>query len=495
MENLCKNCNSEIPIDAKFCPNCGRSSHQEKRIGKMRPWMIALPILLAVIIAFAFLWKPLFIHIAPFHALANGASGTLQSLTQRYEGSMFEVFRGVNSGDGKITSDFRVDLHSQSEGDVQLLLNLQKDPLAHQLFTIASYTTQEYSLGASVFADPSCMALSIDPLTSENYIGIEYNTFHEDIQRSVLLSQWIDSDTSSEIQDHLQRLAKNLSLEQPEFRNNPAFGTALETFFENRKPSVQKDTQYDNAYRIVYKLGDADIGKLLRNLLEITEDDDFIKAVYAYINVFFESEDATENVQWDEYLARVRNRVDELIDLNEGTAILTFVLQKDSLRSFEIDYSGNGEWSASVVFGEDATKDDILLGLCIEGESVDYRFSTKNDAEQFAQSVIVTSEEESTSLGYRWERNSGALTINTGEGTSVSLVLKPTDNGYTLSVPNLSELVSLLLPQMDGELDGSMHIVVTHGAEFHKPDYTNIGDISEEMYLDMLLELTENLGE
>lgn len=495
MENFCKKCNSEIPDDAKFCPNCGRVCHRENHVRKMRPWMIALPVILALIVASAFLWKPIFIHIAPLRALADGASGTLQALAQRYEGSVFEVFRGAVSDDGKITSDFHMDIHSQSEGDVQLLMNLQNDPLAHQLVTVFSCTTQEYAIGASVYADPSCMALSIDPLTSENYIGIEYDSFQEDIQRSALLSQWIDSDTASEIRTNLQRFAKNLALEQPKFRENAAFGSALETFFENRKPSVQKDTQYDNAYRIVYKFSDADIGALLRNLLEIAEDDDFAKAVYAYMEVVFESEDETENVQWDEYLARARDRVDELIDLNEGTAILSFVLQEDILRSFEIDYSGNGEWSASVLFGEDVTRDDIRLSLCMEDEAVDYRFSTQNDAEQFAQSVTVTSDEDSLLFGYRWERSGGAFTISVGEECSVSMVLNPTDNGYTLSVPNLSDLSSLILPQMGAELDGSMHIVVTRGADFRKPDYVNIGDISEEMYFDMLLELSANFGE
>lgn len=520
MAEICKVCGAEIPDIAAFCPQCGssRPPKPEKK-KKVKWWMILIPVILVIALAVMLLWKPLSVRLAPEMVLAKAAANTMADIKARNEGSPFVMLSNAVGETKQHTVDIAFDYHDDYAGDISLDMTAQYDMENRKSLVDISMSMYEITVDAEAYLDSSALAMRMDQVTGETYYGIVFDTFSEDIRNNSLLYDAIGEEMMCYLEEYVDMLQESLNNEDPELALSDAYGEILKEYLAELKPAVASEKMQlsgkdRSCYTITYTLTDADVGMLLEKFLDALEDDE--QLVLALENYYHSSGYTTDwETDWNDFLESGREYASQLQEEGEGVMTLSFWLYNDRIVNFDLDYTGEDEDGEdveshiSLLLGENAAEDDIVLTVSDGEETTEISLVTQKDAESMAENLRISVEGSEDDgfivVSYDWNREDGDLEVSFEmdvESTdavayTLDMVLTEGENGFNISVPDLGALISAIEEAEYGYSDVyecSISCTVTAGADIETPTFVNLGELTESMVYEMMMNLYTNFG-
>ena len=248
MAEICKLCGAEMPDEAAFCPQCGGPKPPVQQKKKVKWWMIVVPVLLVIVLAAALLWKPVYMHLMPEAALAKAAVNTVEELKARNEGSPFLVLAGAYDETQQNTVEMKLNYWDEYTGDVTLGMTAQYDRLAKQSQLEMAMAMYGQSFDIGMYVDDEVLAMNMSQLTGENYFGIVYETFSQDIRGNSLVFDALGEETVEVLEEYVDLIHSSMSQETAEFSPSERYGEILIGFCGELEPTVASEKRAGRDY-------------------------------------------------------------------------------------------------------------------------------------------------------------------------------------------------------------------------------------------------------
>ena len=533
MAEFCRKCGVELPPESIYCPNCGADVQAELVMPttrkKLKWWMVVAPVVLAVTIAIALLWKPIYVRMAPTAVLSKAWETTVADLSTRSDGTLWTLLdsayddsltntmemSGNFTYDGVMTLDMSATTMmdgSTSQCALDSTWILSADGVANEL---------QFDLG--MYLDQEILVLNILQVTGTDYYGICFDTFGEDVRQNELIYGAIGEDNLTMAEEIVNAIAESLR-DTTEMNEdgmpqwNEEYAAVLMHHISDLKPSVvaekiDVDGTVRKAYKITYDLVSAETGSIMLDILDIMEDDNFFRRTYeAYPE--FDANDMC--ISWEAYIQDMRTKVEERMEEDGGTSV-SFYLYNDKIVAMDVTVDdGESFLTMEVILGENPGSGDILVAMDYENEeetgSAEIWLTTVgyDDTVRESCSIELLTEyrdgdrdQVSMTFGYEWDKVNGDFEINfyleddeeVPLDISLDWMLYAEENGFTLEIPDLMADIASLREELQAELEG-MHFRVVYslypGAEIKTPSYRNIGEVTQETLYQMLLRIYEN---
>ncbi len=548
MTEYCKQCGAEIPDAATFCPQCGNQRTlnpeapetapvspdvpdpvpAEPKKKKVKWWMIVIPIVLALVLAVALLWETLYVHFVPQVALVEAWSNTIVDIQQRYEGNPFSMMAKAYDETRKNSIDMSVDLSIPEQ--VQLLITGtgQVDALTTQaqydIHLNAKPATSDVAVDVdlAMYLDKNFLALRVNQLTGEEYIGIAFKTFSEDIRGNSMISEALGEDTLVILEQFVDILEEALNVTTPDFELSEEYAALLTKYassleFTVKNTKVTLEGEKENAFAITFQVPVSDIGDLFAQYVDLMEADQDMKALFTSAYSLDVPNSPSAEDMWTDFLESSREASAELKD-SEGMLTVTSKIADRRVLRLDItvgdkDEEGDPtEVTAILTFGKNPSQNDITLTASNEDDQqIDMVFSTARDpgalAQKLSYTVRGTEDDGSFSLGYSWKEDTGDMAVsfnfeseqNEPVDFTFDIKLKEEEDGYTLEL-DILEMISSIEAATGTELfdfEGAKYVMsytIRKGTEITVPQYTNIKELTQDKLFELLMNLYDNYG-
>lgn len=427
-------------------------------------WLIpAVVLLCAAVFVFVF-WDSLAIYLAPKTVLTDAITRAVTQLQQRFEADpIWILYQGLDS-EGKQTLDFDLESEDPLWGQIRYDMQVQVQP--HQVYGEGTAFNGKRDLNLSVYLDTQFMAVSSEDLLRGSYYGICYDSFSQDI-RSIPLLTWMLGDSvldkwDASVQKIQAQLEQDMIYTIPELPNiseaqwKVLMLGLLAAPSKVERSSIPIQEQVLDCHRITYSMSGESVGKLLAQYLPIADESSASVQAVFYL--------------WEKELVRM----DFTVTAGEEAYTAVAELGKNSMDDpVSIEISQRHGADRSQLFVEVVTSQ--------EASHYQERISIRKDSQ------------EPLEFSYQRDATTGEMLLIINEGSPVSFVLTPTEDGFRVDSDDFSDLYRALLRQPSAEsgsrqLKGS--VTVRKGAAFSTPQFKNLDAWS----LDDFLVLLEGLG-
>lgn len=520
MAQYCGNCGAEMPDVAAFCPQCGSSRPPVKEKKKVKWWMIVIPLVLVIVLAVVIAWKPLYMHLMPEVALAKAVGNTIADIQARNEGSPFLMMAKAYDETKQNTVRMRMDYWDPYFEDMKVDMTLQSDQVGRRSQADLSMTMYGQTFDVGVYVDPEVMALGMDQLTGEDYYGIVYETFSQDIRGNAFLFDAIGEETVGYLEEYVAQLQDMLGQEKAELGFSEEYGPVFTEFLAGLEPAVDSGNMTiggaeRSCYTITYSATVAELGAVLDRLLDVLEEDE---QLYQYWESYYGAvPDFDVEAEWNSFLEEGRATAEQMQEAYEGDFQVIFWLCQDRIVNIGMDFTvtdAEGETTAgtvSLLLGMDASEGDIVLTVTDTEDDAEIvvTLTTEKDENAMEETLDITVEgtedDGSITLGYSWDREGGSLEVSFRmETVTVEKIefrldaeLLEEEKGFTISLPNLETALAEYDQEVYGftdEYSVSISMTVTSGAEITRPEFTNLGELTEEMLYQLMMNLYQSYG-
>lgn len=490
MEKFCTQCGAPIPEGMTVCPCCGTPVPPAPK-KKLKWWMIVIPVVLVLAIAVVLLWRPLFIRLSPELALVNAASNTLEDLTERYDGSPWEMMQEACETEGPRRVTLRLDV----QGDAHAMsfdCGLSFDSQTRQAALDFLMNADGEAVDAALYLDAECAAIGSDAILAGTNYGITYETFSQDIRGNRMFSV-LGEETISMLEEIVEAVQTGMQQIDNQEDRSEQYRDLVIDFVKSLDPVVGKapltlDGSQRSCYTITYTATGDMVADFMEQYIRLIESDDAAKAL-------------CDDAQWQESLAQMRSAAQTVREeVAESSAI--FYIYKNYLvdiRSVATGVDGSGQSSTFELFlGTDASVNDLQLSFAFEApdatESIGVTLATVKSGTGYGETLTVREAGASAiSVSYDWDRVSGSLICHIDDTESAALTIHcnliELEEGFALSFDNLFELISGIPDGIAAFLDGSrmpMTLTVKEGSAIQKPEFKNIDAWTEADFFAIL---------
>lgn len=531
MAKFCTNCGAELPEDALTCSFCGtslnspepaqtneetpviqdREQPEPPRKKKGKWWLIPVAAVLAIVIAGAFLWKPLLLKFSPQTYLGMASAKTAKAMAKRSEGSPLSL---LNMGSDCGTMDVVLDYKDEFSGESTVKMSIASDLKAKKWAVNADLSAAGQDMDLDVYVDSDFLALRSNLIPEEDYYGLTYDTFADDLRKSAFGEMLTDSQIEQfdEIvqlfDDSIDRYSNYEELLEPYIQ-------LIEDYVKNLKAITgsEKLELGDKQYKcdtIAYTLEQDELVDLLDEMIDKLEDDEDLKDMFLspISSIYGEDLDASWSDMVDE-LRDILNAMDEETDA-EGVLVYYIHSTRIVAADFDIELSehgGDGQINVDTMltFGKDPSKDDMILDLEVEvdEETVEFRCvsSVENKDGIYKNTLSVTGGADDDSeldikLITKWNRENGKLSFDLaseidGEefNTDFSIKVLEITDGLQIAVDDLYALITDIDESFsDGndQFDCSFTIDIKDNCSIETPEYINLDQIDEDVISDLI---------
>ena len=522
MQKFCTNCGTPLNQDTFICPNCGAlpdsapntynqtddpivmqmpsNASEPAKAKKKFPWWIAAIAATAVVaLALVFTWQSLLMAIAPRAALSMAMSSTAKSTQQRYENAPSTVLsQGAEYlKDGKLSVNADVSYAGeQVKAQVDFAFNDEKKQTA----VGAALTLRDQSMKANVYLDPDFAAVNADFFNAGTYYGVAFETFKEDIRKSVFGESLSESDID-QADKIIQAVLDIYTLDIDEEELAKPYQQLIEQYIkelemEKSSQTVSVDGKDYNCNALTYHLSEKDIQNLLEDILETVQHDDQLKNLI-FSDSITNLSDTDPEEEFEDAIDEALDSISEAFESVDLSADMIFYVRNNRVVALELDADievdeEKVDLTMEISFGLKATS-DIVTNITIraDGEIGRIKLISKVTDEDNVYKETLTAEVKipyedkvEASFTTKWNRSSGKLTLSLdaeAEGETVELdvscKLTKLENGYELTFNQddvadfLNQLNADTIPD---DLDFSVTIRCTEGAGIDKPEYVNI---------------------
>lgn len=541
MQKRCKTCGAALEQDTFICPSCGAlpDSHTddmsffetqpevdtppvEMTFGSVKKkkfprWILGVGIAAILVVALAFTWKALLMMIAPKTALSLAIGTTGKDLQQRYSHSPAAV---VAEGtkylqDGKLS--INADISYEGER-MQTQLDLAFNKEKKQTAAGAALTLGEKNYNASFYLDPEFAAVSTDLLKDDTYYGVTFETFKEDIRKSVFGEELSDAQIEH-IDSIIQVFLDIYTLDIDREELSKPYKQVIKQYIKDQETEKENDTiiidgkEY-SCSTLTYSLSESDLYDLLDELIDTLEDDTDLKALICRERIG-NLIGINMDEAYEEFILDMRKNLEEAFEEADFSLDVVFYVRSGRLVSMELESNievdgEEAEISAEISFGLQS-KSDIVIDLAakVDGEKAGIKLISKVTDDQDSYKETLTAEvnipyEDKVKVTFstKWNKSNGKLTFTAkaqAEGDtqefSMQYTLNKLSNGFELIIDQKN--VEDFLDQMDGDalpegLEFTISVRCTKGADITKPEYVNI-DRFDETLLQQLQETLNDL--
>lgn len=468
-----------------------------KKVKKNMTWLIICAAVLAVLIAAAFLWKPLLRMLTPRNYLSIATGNTINALSKRSEGSPYELL----SRAGEIMDDGQLDLSLSCDdyysGKTEASLSLKTKKKEKQLMLDAMISSNDQNLDLGVYLDADCVALQSDAFTAGNYYGLTFDTFARDI-RSSYFNLILSEEEMQQYEQVVQQLHKSINSTVAYDELLEPYLEILKDFSEDQEPVISSERiELDGKTRkcdtFVYSIDQEQMNELFDALLTQLENDEDVSELFG---------DSAAIVQ------SIRTSMEARSVKSNQTCILTYYVYNLRLAAIgcEVTVSFNESENQPVnelmlTFGSNPKTSDLILEMKSEYKESKSCNTITSSIERsgsiYGNTITVDTvsndECETLIISSSWNRDSGELDFSVssdGEGENIefgftaSLVEK--DDGIELIIDDLGELYQNTGNELY-QRTGTLSVRFTEGCTISKPQYTNFNKLGWSEIREFLL--------
>lgn len=548
----CAHCGNALPDEVLFCSECGSKfalnegqldtasveaeikpkgipGCVETDVASMEPvaekpakrkkikwWHITIPAVLVVTVVAALLLRSFFIGRSPKAkpasensaqaaeteemVLGKAFSATATDLSARVEDTPLSVMSKAYSESRKNTVTLDYEIFEESLGDMRIGMVAKIDSSINQSHIGIDMDSMGQTVDMNLYLDREVAAFNMDMYTGDDYYGIYYDTFGEDIRNNEFMYESLGKESVVEIEEAVDIIDQVLGLEaitpKQQAESLKKYSEVILAFVEEQDMQVGKaqtsvNGKTKNCKTISFTITTEDYIELMLEMIDIAETDPMMIYYYKTTTTDF-SEDG-----WAECLDELRDGIENLKDEGEGECVFTFYLHSGKVVQADAAYeSSDAEWVFSVNFGNDASVNDIIISCeFVEGEeesTFDCTLSTEKEDDVITEALYIvtqTGDDEpfELELRYEWDRKSGDFILSFQDNDEISgeleCVFEELENGYHFSIPAVEDLVESMGEDAGG-IEMTIDISVTAGAEIEKPE--TIKDIAKLTERDLM---------
>lgn len=480
---------------------------------KIKWWMIAVPVVAAVLIAAVCLWPTIMLYLSPRSVLASAYANTGAQLAKRYEHSPSAAYTKTGLPFESNTVEMDMLLSFFFLGDLEMEMDIRTDLVqkARQIdMTVglelnALFGAASENLDFSMYYDRDCAAFSSDRLLGDTTLGMTFDTLDEDIQKCQLFAN-----ADEEFIIFLKEYAKSM---RNSFSTFPVSGSDFDGAllldgaalladvpFEPGSTEVSVNGGQVRCGTVTVYLDEEKLIKLAQFYLDSVAADEAQKQNYLQNQKITTDADA----KWGAYIDSLRDEVKTFFEeydfrvssinaiheeniLQTGNSVSITRIKDNAVIDLEltINYGLNPQFDQLHISGQlSAEENEVNFDVIENAETTDQIFS------QSVNCVAEPDEGEQIhlNLAYTWNKEAGDLSLTLDypdqKGKEKTVKYKANlligEDKMELKLPNLDSL----LPEMEtGSVrinDFSALITVTKGAEVTKPSYLNLDQWTEE---------------
>ena len=511
----CYNCGTEIGEGKAFCPACGISQAPEtditpeadfapdvtvtpimeyetynipvKQSKKLPKWIwITVASIVAVSLAACAIYFIFFQNISHLMTVGRALNNLAAEIEERTNNSPFKalVMLPEIMEDGTITAnveyshDLLADWFGPELGaQVQLSSNTETREFALNLKETYSSGFNEIDL----YMNRERLALRLG-LLDNNYYGIKYDTFRDDIRVFGRLL-FLDNETMDSMADIVDLINEIINLEEQDDLQQ-LYLEAFKKFAGSLKTSSSRTT-FEAAGEGV-RCTAIEISITKENILELIND---IYEIYTTSESFQEQSAILDNPLfnalpgrngnsfYEEYLKNAKDYIDIFEQTYEGDIKVTFYISNDdrllciTLNADTIYEGENSKFYASLFLGN-SIEDDWTFLLMADDVSVaaPIIWSYKNQSGNHINTIDATIDSVTIQLKSQWEESSGRFNLSYDDGwlsgAGITGTFTSDDKSFRLAFDNL----------FSGQTDGKLIIDLTaeQGADINTIEFINI---------------------
>ena len=190
---------------------------------KLKWWHIAVPAVLVVAIAAVLLLGPFFIYLAPKTVLARAFGQTMTDLSARAEGTPMTVMSKSYDESRKNTVKVEYDIFQEMLGNMSIVMDAKVDSSINQGLIGIELESMGQAVDMNLYMDREVAAFNMDMFTGEDYYGIYYDTFSDDIRANDFMFNTIGEENVEILEGAVDLIDQLMSLEAitPNSRRNP----------------------------------------------------------------------------------------------------------------------------------------------------------------------------------------------------------------------------------------------------------------------------------
>lgn len=547
MSKFCTLCGKPLPEDGVFCPNCGSRvdasvntepaeqpaapqpepiatqpldaeptcEAPEKPAKKVKWWVVAIPVVLVVALLAAILWQPLLLLISPKTAAALAMAKTASQLAKRYEDSPAAVLGQVSEFEDGVKISLAGEAEVEGErfsAEIDMLADKQKRFSAGAALR---YNDTEY--GAGVYMDADVLAASVSFFEEGQYYGITFDSFREDIKKSVLANYLTDEEID-QMADALEKISESYSKETDIEALLEPYQEIISDYIMDMKAEkgsaeIRVNGESKNCSTVSFIIEEDDLRELCDQIIDTLENDEDLKGLLLDEGMLSASYGDMGGYDIDEIWERdvvgaLDDGIDEILDAIDFEAELIYYIYSGRVVNLRLDgeVEADGEIYGvrlDMNYGLNAATDDISCKLTIEyeGEELVIKLTSKitNEKDQFKETITYRVETPvgdvaEAELGSKWNKETGKLTLSLGYSDnyssnelSVSCKLVELDDGFKITVDQ-DDVVALLEATgsvMPEGLEFEVSLSCTECGEVSRPNFVNLDQWDEKWLEDL----------
>jgi len=487
----CDQCGNELKPEDKYCPDCGKaviqlSGKQATKKSRKVLWITLISLIAVIAIAFA-VYMLFFRNIGTVMLLGRAFNNLSAETEERYNGSPLPALEALNEimEDGSITADFTYTaslLGGWISIDINGKIKLMSDSEARNFALEAQIGAYGESIDLDFFMNKERMALRVH-LLDNNFYGLNYDTFREDI-RILGRQLGLDRETTDMYADIIDQINTAMNAEVVPDDIDYAYADIMKKFIRNIKISSKREKTDSESGTVINRAVTVTISKkALSNLLnDISKNEDAMKSQFNIHNTLFaQDENILYTDDFDLFMEEFNTFMNDFDRYYSGTIELVFLIDENERLTriqtdSRIEYDGNSiNFWVFFDFGNSVTDEWTFYLSYIDASDAgvnyinvkwDYteRSNNKINTIQFSTDVI-----EEVSLISEWNENSEtfALTVaDKNESHTISGVLNATDTNIHIILDEIS------FADSDNKLN--IEITTQTGAQIKDIEYINI---------------------
>lgn len=472
----------------------------EKPVAKNRIkwWHITIPVVLVVVIVAVLLLGPFFIYLFPKTVLAKAFAETANDLSVRAEGTPLTVMRKAYDETQKNTVKVDCCIFQQMLGELCIEMDAKVDSSINQSQIGIQLGMMGQEVDMNLYMDREVAAVNMDMLTGDDYYGIYYDTFSQDIRNNEFMFETIGEENVEVLEEAVDMVDQLMGLEaitpEQQAESLKKYGEVILAFAEEKdvqvgKAEVSVDGKNKNCKTVAFSITREEYAELMLQLIDIAETDPMMIYYYKSFSMDFECE------KWQDELDKFREELEDFEDDGEE-CVFTFYLHGGKVVQVDVAYEEpDNKWLVCVNFGSNAAVEDIIIsGEFAEDEdenSFEITLSTEKEDDVITETLHIVTQEDGDDpyeleLGYEWDRESGDLRLRFQEeeiSCELDCILEELENGYRFSIPAVEDLIESMGEDTKA-IEMSIDITMTTGAEIEVPE--SIKDIAKMTGMDLM---------
>ena len=464
-------------------------------------WKVAVPVI-AVVLAAAAVYYFFFLRDESDivgTALANVSAETVQ----RLDGTPLKAFGLLADTlkNGTVTVNFDYEdtwYGDKTSGSLSLTAIPEEREFAitGDIGIYDAYWEDNQNFEFEAFLNKERVAIG-SPILGNNYFGIKYDTFRDDI-KTIGSLVGLDQSVMDQLSDVVEMLGEALNAEPPENIEDNAYAALLEEFYgkcvqTSERLDISSGGKTVKATKIDIAITKETIASFLESVYDLIESDENIRAAYDQISEYMDMDGSSYESILRDLRSGLRSFDESYSDANTITITL-YIGEGERLLLLEADADLliDGERTSigvSFDFGASAT-DRWVFAITADGETVTMTWDCKERANSIENVLTISHGSDTFTLVSDWSQGKGDFVITyrypyryeDAEDASEWAIegeltgeLREDANGFTLYLDNA------LLDPNDGAIL-KVEIIGEYGASIKQIEYVNLDRWIEHMF-------------